>query len=346
MHTRRAKSSDIKPPRPAVAIVGGESLLGKEVHELFDSAGLPASVSLIASEDSGDSSIISIAREEPIVISSLRVADLATARIVLLTGSPDSSQKAFERVQAVNPSAVVIDLSGSLEEQPTAQLRAPLIEPPNYSAVGPIQVIAHPAAIALAMFLVQLRNAGAIRRSVVNIFEPASERGKAGIDELQKQTVGLLSLKPLAKDVYDAQVSFNLVSQYGSDSPHSLEKIELKIDRHLATLLAGAGALSMPSLRLIQAPVFHGYSMSVWVEFEENPGRDVIVKALTSPKIDLRAGDEEPPTNVGVAGQSGITVGALAPDRNHPRAHWFWMAADNLRITAENALEVARAFLK
>ena len=346
MHSRRATSSEIKPPRPAVAIVGGESLLGKEVHELFDSAGLPASVSLIAAEDSGDSSIISIGREEPIVINSLRVADLATARIVLLTGSRESSQKAFERVQAVNPSAVVIDLSGSLEEQPTAQLRAPLIEPPNYSAVGPIQVIAHPAAIALAMFLIQLRNAGAIRRSVVNVFEPASERGKAGIDELQKQTVGLLSLKPLAKEVYDAQVSFNLLSRYGSDSPHSLEEIELKIDRHLATLLAGAGALSMPSLRLIQVPVFHGYSMSAWVEFENDPGRDAIVQSLASPKIDLRAHDEEPPTNVGAAGQSGITAGAIAPDRNHPRAHWFWIVADNLRITAENAVEVARAFLK
>jgi aspartate-semialdehyde dehydrogenase len=346
MHSHRATSSDIKSPRPAVAIVGGESLLGKEVHDLFDSAKLPASVSLIASEESGDSSIISIGRNEPIVISSLQVADLATARIVLLAGSKETNQKAFERVQAVNPTAIVIDLSGTLEEQPTAQLRAPLIEPPNYTPVGPVQVIAHPAAIALAVLLLELRNAGAIRRSVINVFEPASERGQAGIDELQKQTVGLLSLKPLTKDVYDAQVSFNMLSQYGSESPHSLEEIELKIDRHLATLLAGANALTMPSLRLIQAPVFHGYSMSVWTEFEENLGRNAIVQALASPKIDLRANDEEPPTNVGAAGQSGITVGAIAPDRNHPRAYWFWMVADNLRVTAENALEVARAFLK
>jgi aspartate-semialdehyde dehydrogenase len=340
MHSHRATV------RPAIAIVGGESLLGKEVRELFDSAHLPASVSLIAADESENTSVIAIVREEPIVISSLQVADLATARIAVLAGSKESSRKALERIQAVNPTAVVVDLSGALEEVPTAQLRAPLIEPPNYSAVGPIQVIAHPAAIALAIFLIQLRNAGVIHRAVVNIFEPASERGQAGIDELQKQTVGLLSLKPLVKDVYDAQVSFNMLAQYGSDSPHSLEEIELKIDRHLATLLAGAGALSMPSLRLIQSPVFHGYSMSVWIEFEENPGRNAIVQALASPKIDLRAHDEEPPTNVGVAGQSGITVGAIAPDRNHPRAHWFWLVADNLRITAENALEVARVFLK
>jgi len=204
----------------------------------------------------------------------------------------------------------------------------------------------HPASIALALFLTQLRKAGAIRRSVVEVFEPASERGKEGIDELQKQTVGLLSFKPLPKEVYDAQVSFSLLPRYGSDSPHSLEEIELKIDRHLASLLAGAGNVPMPSLRLIQAPVFHGYSLSAWVEFESNPGREAMVEALTLPRIDLRAKDEEPPTNVGVAGQGGITVGAITPDRNEPKAFWFWVVTDNLRISAENALEVARELLQ
>ncbi len=129
--------------------------------------------------------------------------------------------------------------------------------------------------------LTHLQKARAIRRSVIEIFEPVSERGKAGIDELQKQAVALLSFKPLPKAVFDAQVSFNMLSQYGSEAPLSLEEIELKIDRHLASLLAASGA-PMPSLRLMQAPVFHGYSISAWVEFEENPGMDSIFQALGS----------------------------------------------------------------
>ena len=102
----------------------------------------------------------------------------------------------------------------------------------------------------------------------------------------------------------------------------------------------------MPSLRLIQAPVFHGYSISVWVEFEENPGMDSIFQALGSSNIDVRTKDHEPPTNVGVAGQGGITVGSIAQDRNQPRAWWFWVAADNLQIVAENAGEVVREYLE
>jgi aspartate-semialdehyde dehydrogenase len=167
------------------------------------------------------------------------------------------------------------------------------------------------------------------------------------VDELQKQTVGLLSFKPLPKEIFDTQVSFNMLTRYGSDSRHSLHEAELKIDRHLASLLAGAGSVPMPSLRLIQAPVFHGYSISVWVEFESNPGVERIVETLASNKIiDVRTEDQEPPANVGVAGQSGITVGAINPDRNHPRACWFWVVADNLRLSAENALEVAREYFQ
>ena len=46
-----------------------------------------------------------------------------------------------------------------------------------------------------------------------------------------------------------------------------------------------------------------------------------------------------------VAGESGITVDAVTQDRNEPRACWFWIVADNLRIAAENAVEVARESL-
>jgi aspartate-semialdehyde dehydrogenase len=66
---------------------------------------------------------------------------------------------------------------------------------------------------------------------------------------------------------------------------------------------------------------------------------------LASANIDVRTKDHEPPTNVGVAGLGGITVGAITQDRNQPRAWWFWVVADNLQIAAENAWEVVREYL-
>jgi aspartate-semialdehyde dehydrogenase len=335
--------------RISIAIVGGETLLGKEVHELLEARKTPANIQLVASFDPDESakaaSILALGKEEPLVMSSIEAADLSSARIVILAASRESGHKVYEKIRAAKPAPVVIDLTGALEDLAESRLRAPMVEPSGFQSKGPVQTIAHPAAIAIALLVTHLQKAGPIRRAVVEVFEPVSERGKSGIEELQKQAVALLSFKPLPKAVFDAQVSFNMLSQYGSDASLPLEDIELKIDRHLASLLAVSGA-PMPSLRLLQAPVFHGYSISVWLEFEENPGMDRIFHALGSSNIDVRTKDHEPPTNVGVAGQGGITVGSIAQDRNQPRAWWFWIVADNLQIAAENAGEVVREYLE
>jgi aspartate-semialdehyde dehydrogenase len=340
MHSHRGA------PRSTLAIVGGESLLGKEVRELLEGSSLALNIKLIAAPDAVNTAIIAAVRDEPVVINSIEMADLGSAEVVVLAGDQESSRKAYEQIESVKPAPVIIDVNGGLEDHPGTRLRAPMAEPPETEAAAAIQVVAHPAAIAIALFLAHLRKAGIMLRSVVEIFEPASERGRSGIEELQKQTVALLSFKPLPKEVFDTQVAFNLLPEFGSDSPHKLAEIELKIDRHLASLLATVGNVPMPSLRVMHGPVFHGYSISVWAEFDDNPGTDAVMDALASNDIDLRVAGHEPPSNVGVAGQRGITVGAIAADRNHPRAFWFWIVADNLRIAAENVVEVVREALK
>jgi aspartate-semialdehyde dehydrogenase len=206
-------------------------------------------------------------------------------------------------------------------------------------------IVAHPAAIALALFLRRLHAHDPIRRSVIQIFAPASERGAEGIQELQAQTVSLLSFKSLPKAVFDAQLAFSLLARYGDRAPAPLEQTELRIERHLAALLAlpgeGEGA-PMPSLRLIQAPVFHGYSFSAWVELEGNPGIEALESGLAGEWIEVRGAEAEPPNNVGNAGQGGIAVGGIAEDAACPDACWFWVVADNLKLAAENALAMAR----
>ena len=180
-------------------------------------------------------------------------------------------------------------------------------------------MIAHPAAIALALFLRRLHANDPIRRSVIQIFAPASEHGAAGVEELQQQTVSLLSFKNLPKAIFDAQSSFNMLARYGEEAPVTLEETELRIERHLATLLAlpgdGEGA-PMPSLRLIQAPVFHGYSFSAWVEFEDNPGHRSD-RELPRDGIDRSARRRSGTAHqCRAGGPERISVGAITPDRN------------------------------
>ena len=325
--------------KPVTAIVGGTSLLGREIRDVLASTRMQAK--LIGAEEA-EAGTLTEDRGEAVVLTALDEDNLAGSKVVFLAGSAESSKRALEIIRRLKPGPALVDLTYILEDRPAAHVRAPMAEPANYVVPADTEhVIAHPAAILLAVFLVRLNQIRPVRRSVAHVFEPASERGQRGIGELQKQTANLLTFQKLPKDVYDEQVAFNLLARFGDEAPESLERIETRIEKHLATLLSLNGPVPMPSIRLIQAPVFHGHSVSLWVEFDESPGVAALEKVLGSAQIDVRGGDLEPPNIVGFAGQSGIAVGAIAPDRNDPRATWFWVVADNIRIVAENAVAVA-----
>jgi aspartate-semialdehyde dehydrogenase len=328
-------------------LVGSESLLGREIRDIVASSAPGFDLRLIAA-DGEEAGRLTRVGDEPVTVRELAADNLSGADAVFLAGSPASSRKALEL--AGNQGTAVVDLTYANEERADARLRAPLVESPAEEGFEEtrLHVIAHPAAIALALLLRRLHTNDPIRRAVVQIFAPASEQGKEGVEELQQQTISLLSFKPLPHAVFDTQLSFNMLARYGDESPVSLEDTELRIERHLATLLGLAGegeAAPIPSLRVVQAPVFHGYTFSVWVQFEDSPDLEAVEGSLAAANIEVRSGEFEPPNNVGQAGQSGIAVGAIAPDRNDPDALWLWMAADNYRLAAESAVAVARQLL-
>ena len=268
---------------------------------------------------------------------------MADVVCVILAGDPASSKLALE-LASDQP---VIDLTHSAEDSPRSRLRAPMVEDTDFR-VGPdaIHSIAHPAAIALALLFGRVTQKYKVLRWMVHVFEPASQRGTPGIEELQQQAVSLLSFKPMPKKIFDAQLSFNMLAAFGEEAPVQLEELENRVERHLATLMQNAGQSPMPSLKLAQAPVFHGYSFSVWMEFEgDAPDRRRLEALLDGDPISVHDATVDPPNNVGVAGQDGIAVGAISRDRNNARAMWLWMAADNLRLAGQNAMLVAQEIL-
>jgi len=334
--------------KPVFAVVGSESLLGREIRDIVATSVPDMELRLIAADDERAGRLTRVG-DEPTMVVELDAAGLDDARAVFLAGSAESSSRALKLL--ADQSTPVIDLTGAAEEHPGATLRAPVVERDSGESVPPgglIHVVAHPAAIALALLLRRLHAHDAIRRAVVEIFAPASEHGTAGVEELQQQTISMLSFKTMPRAIFDTQSAFNLLARYGEEAPIRLEDSELRIERHLATLLGLAGEgedTPMPSLRLIQAPVFHGYSFSVWVEFENFPGIEALESALLAGPIEVRGPEFEPPTNVGQAGHGGISVGAIAADRNNADAAWFWVVADNLRLAAENAVAAGSQLL-
>lgn len=322
--------------------MGGETLLGRELREVLASRVTGAVITTYASTGEGN---FGEEDGEAIYRDPLDAQSLAKEHAVLVAGSRDGALKAYSLAKAAGGRPVLIDCVGDLDHEPEARIVAPLFQGPDLKTNW-LLVLAHPAASALALVLTRLAVHQHIRKAVTHIFEPASERGRRGVSELHQQTNNLLGFKSLDKNVFDAQLSFNLLAQYGEQAPAKLAGVEERIETHLATLLGADGKVSvpMPSLRLIQAPVFHGYSISLWVEFDSNVQAGELGEALASAQIEVRAQNEEAPNNVGAAGQSGLIAGDIRVDRNNPRAAWFWIVADNLRLTADAAADLIIGF--
>jgi aspartate-semialdehyde dehydrogenase len=310
-------------PRRSFVIIGADTLIGRELREQLGERHADADIELIAAAEQ----ILSEEEDEAVVIAPLTPDRLIGADVIFLAASTASS---FKAVELAPPGTPIIDLTGGLEDHPEASIA------PRENQARQIRLVPHAAAIVIADVLEAIAAQFAVRHAVIHVFEPASERGHAGIHELQQQTTSLLSFRPLDKTVFDAQLSFNMLPRYGTAAPQPLEEVEHRIERHLVTLLGRR--MPMPSLRLVQAPVFHGHSFSFWVSLESAVDTAGLVDALETAGIDVRTSDLEPPTNVGAAGQSGVAVGLIEPDRNHPRSVWVWAAADNLRVIVDAAI--------
>ncbi len=324
------------------AIVGAASLKGKEIAEMLNERNFPA-VDIRLLDDDESLGQLEAMGDEISFIQRVRAEQFEHVDFTFFASDQDSTRKSWK--DARDAGSTIIDLSAALENEPGSTVRSLWIErergqiaPPELQP-GPC-VAAHPVAVTLALLLLRARKAGSIRRVVAAIFEPASEHGQRGMDELHQQTVNLLSFQPMPKDVFDAQVAFNMVARYGQKSQPSLDSVEARVLRHYRKI-AGDDA-PQPSLLLLQAPIFHGHALAVYLEMENAVDLSALSLALSGDHVTIPGAEEEAPSNVSSAGQAEIQL-SLKPDPAQPNGVWLWAAADNLRLSALTAVECAES---
>ncbi len=98
-------------------------------------------------------------------------------------------------------------------------------------------------------------------------------------------TLVCLSFQELPREQYDAQVSFNLLPSLGPESKVKLGAIEKRILAQYHAL--SNGALSPVAVQIVQAPVFHGYVVSLFLETEASTTVAELEKTLAGEHIDL-----------------------------------------------------------
>ena len=199
--------------------------------------------------------------DEPAFIQGVLPEHLEGVDFAFLTADESFIAKVWASVRDCG--SEIIDLSYALENNTDVALRAPWVEKElghsheDALQSGPV-VIAHPAAVVLALLLGRLQTVAPLRIASAVIGQPASEYGRRGMDELHDQTINLLSFQQLPTACFGTQVAFNLFVQSNETACPSLAQSEARILRHFRAMrrkgccrtrrAAGAGA-GLPRLR-------------------------------------------------------------------------------------------------
>jgi len=331
-----------------IGIVGASSLAGKEVSDELSESVLAAS-NFVLLDDEDAAGQVTTAGDEPAFIQRIEASSFDRIDFVFFAGGAAVTKKHWQ--EARRAGASIVDLTYALEREKDVLTRAPWVTEalaskiqsslPEADLNTPAVVAAHPAAVMLALIAAKLQAKLPLTGLAATVMEPASEHGREAMDELHKQTVNLLSFQSLPREQYDAQVSFNLLPALGEAAQVKLAATEERIRNHYAGL--SGGVLPALALQLVQAPVFHGYVASVLVEFGHAVTVEQVEVALAGEHIDVVSGESDPPSNLSAAGQEEIMarVKQDTSEKGQGMRLWLWLAADNLKLAALNAIACA-----
>ena len=319
-----------------IVIAGASSLLGAELKSLLEESRFAASDFRLLDEEIAAGTLTE-AGGEPAVIQPVEDGSFDRARFIFFTASANFTRANLSGARASG--ATIIDLSGALAEEPGTVAWFPGIDglrsAGSQSDAGAYTVLsaAATAASALAIGLA----AHGLRRLTFTAFQPVSEAGRAGIEELESQTSHLLSFQSIGKPVFDTQVAFTMLDRFGLESAQKLSAVRDRIRDEIRAALEGKGIV--PAVQILHAPVFYGSAFSACAEVASTVEQAALIGACKVAGFALTQGDG--PSNVSAAGESLIQLAAPELDPSQPGTWWFWGAADNIRLPAANAVKLA-----
>ncbi|HEU4414726.1 MAG TPA: Asd/ArgC dimerization domain-containing protein, partial [Candidatus Angelobacter sp.] len=323
-----------------VAVVGGATLKGKELKDVLEERNFPTAEVKLLDDDESLGQLERV-QDEIAVVQPVSRDSLARMDFTFFASDEEFTRKNWKLAREVG--SAIIDMSYALENEPNVPVFAPWIERERgqhtqFTLESSSIVTAHPVAVVLALLLLRAGKAGAVRNAMASVFEPVSEQGRGGMDELHEQTVNLLSFQTMPTGVFGTQVAFNMIDRYGRSSLRPLDATERRVTEHLRRLLGND--VQLPALTMLQAPVFHAHTLSIYLEMEKTIAAGDLTRALAGEHVQIARTPEDAPSNVNVAGKDEILV-SVRRDSVHENGFWLWAAVDNLRLAALTAADCA-----
>jgi aspartate-semialdehyde dehydrogenase len=278
---------------------------------------------------------------EAVVVTQPDKESAGTADLSFICGDDDPrSGEYLEWISARD--GVVLDLVGASRHREGVPVVNCDVNPDVIDQGAKLMAAPHPVAHPLSTILFRLNRAFGVKDACVTAHRPVSDFGKAGVDELHQQTIGLLTFAEVPKEIFGRQVAFNLLplSLQGEEG----EVIEAIVREDVLRVISSE-TMGL-SLRVIQAPIFHGHCYSIRVELgpEATPVR--IEEALELQGVIRISQEDDGLSPAELASEPGIWIADIAPDAGRPGSYWIWAISDGMRSgTASNAARLAERLL-
>jgi aspartate-semialdehyde dehydrogenase len=321
-----------------IVIAGASSLLGAELKSLLEQGRFAIADFRLFDEELAAGTLTE-AGGEPVVIQPVEQDSFNRARFVFFTGSPAFTKANLDL--ALRSGALVIDLSGHSASIADAMpwfrgfdsLHGQLSAADTQSKLVSIPSAAAEAIVRMAFGLADLR----LRALTVTVLQSVSVWGRFAIEELEQQTSHLLSFQPTGTDLFDAQVAFNTMVQFGEKSRFDLRATAATLRAEVSSCLRGSAVV--PAIQLVHVPAFYGITFSICAELDPTADVNAVEAAIKAAGFSAKS-EDDPPNNISAAEETSVGLAKPARDEAVPGIWWFWGAADNIRLRAWNAVKL------
>lgn len=314
-----------------LGIVNSDTLVGNELKAILRDRAFPFDRIVLLDSTGKAAGLLTDVGDEPTFITPVSDDELEDLDLVFFCGSTEHNREWIEHADDLK--FVAVDLS-----QPSTPDEGKLaIAGVNLEELGgeSLLVSPHPIAIPIALMLHEIEKVAQVDICTATVVQPASTFDQAGIEELAQQTISVLNVSSMPKEVFDRQLAFNLYP--------ALERQEETIVSQVKAL---TNARTPLALLVTQGTIFHSHTFSLFVKT-----RDVVEKAKlldafrSNPALALPEGDQTFGT-IDAAGKDEVLIAEVRMDPSIAGGFWVWAVCDNLRrSSALNAVLVAEKVL-
>jgi len=314
-----------------LGIVNPLTLVGNEIKTILRERAFPfAKVSLLDSTGKATGALTEV-DDEPAVVAAVTDDELEELDLVFFCGPPAGNREWIDHHREDKFTAIDLSQPSTVE---SGKLAVAGINLDDIAAEN-VLISPHPVAIPIALILHQIQTLSAIELCTATVIQPASEYEQIGVEELAKQTISVLNVHSVPKEVFDRQLAFNLYP--------ALEHNEEFIVEQVRSLTDGDAQIA---LMITQGTIFHGHTFSLFVKTRDELTVDQITSRLReSPAIAFPEGDQAFGT-IDAAGKDEVLIADVRRDPAIRGGFWVWAVCDNLRRgSALNAVLVAEKIL-